>query len=86
MNHHQSAATSDAAALITRAATGDHSAVWTLADEIAHSEHVRETLAVLAGNAAACLAAVADLRRVPLETILEQLAAFTAHLITEGGE
>ena len=84
MNCHQLAAISEAPALIARAAIGDHAGVWTLADEIANSDHARETLTVLAEHAAAFAGAVADLKLQPVGTVLDLLAGVSARMIAEG--
>lgn len=86
MNRHQQAAIADAAALVNRAATGDHAGTWALADDVAQSEHVREAIVVLAQNAATYLAAVADLRLCSVGDVLGQVAAFHAAIITNEGD
>jgi hypothetical protein len=79
----ETAAVTDAAALIARAAGGDRAGMWALADDISVGDHTRATVVELAGAAAGGLLALSAAWDIPLGAVLDLVAKDIAERLTE---
>lgn len=83
MSSHASAGAIDAAELLAAAAVGDHERAWQIVDRIACSDHAREALFAFACIAGGFAGATADLRRVPIEQVIDEALSVAGELSLE---